>query len=577
MTSLKRLRAWASAILRRSRMESDMDAELRFHIQAYADDLIRDGASSDEALRRARLAFGGVDRAKDECRDARGVSLIDSLIQDIRYGARILRKNPGFTVVAVLTLGLGIGANTAIFTVINSVLLNPLPYRDPEGLVVMWERTPQLPSMMVSYPDYLDWKAQNHVFEEIAVFNRYQSFNLTGRGRPERIAGGRATANLFSVLGVRPAIGRGFLAEEDRPGAERVAMLTDGLWKRLFGSDPSIVGQSITLSGEGYTVVGIFAPEMQFAGVDLWVPLGDFVNKDLLIRANHNGLTALGRLGAGVTLDQARGEMDAIAHDLELRYPDSNAQQGIDYLLLTEATVGAIRPAFQILLVAVGFVLLIACANVANLMLGRSSARARETAVRQALGAGRGRLIRQFMTESVLLAIAGGALGVLMAFWGVRLLVKAQPPRIPRLSAVHIDGRVLLFTAALALLTSMLFGVLPALRATRTGMNRSLKEGGRAAGRMRERLRSSPVWSEVALAVMLLVGAGLMMRSFWALRSVDRGFRTDSVMVARVSLPPASYPWMKVNSFYQELARRLAELPGVQSAGLTSYLPLSAD
>src|SRR5215470_708611 len=237
MTSLKRLRALAGAILRRSRMESDMDAELRFHIQAYADDLIRDGVSSDEALRRARLAFGGVDRAKDECRDARGVNLIDSLIQDVRYGARMLWKNPGFTVVAVLTLGLGIGANTAIFTVINSVLLNPLPYRDPDRLVLMWERTPQLPSMMVSYPDYLDWKAQNHVFEDIAVYNRYQTFNLTGSEHPERIAGGRATANLFSVLRVQPALGRGFLPEEDRPGKGRVAVLTDALWRRLFGSD----------------------------------------------------------------------------------------------------------------------------------------------------------------------------------------------------------------------------------------------------------------------------------------------------------------------------------------------------
>src|SRR5262245_57316947 len=426
MTSLNRLRAWARAILGRSRMESDMDTELQFHIQSYAEDLMRGGLSRTEALRRARLAFGGLDRAKEECRDARGVNLIDSLIQDVRYGARMLRKSPGFTLVAVMTLGLGIGANTAIFTVINSVLLNPLPYRDSDRLVMMWERTPQLPSMMVSYPDYLDWKQQNHVFEDIAVFNRYQAFNLTGRDRPERIAGGRATANLFSVLGVRPAIGRGFLAEEDEPGAERVAVLTDGLWKRLFGSDPTIVGQSITLSGESYTVVGILAPEMQFGGVELWVPLGDFVNRDLMNRANHNGLAALGRLGSGVTLDQARADMDSIAHALEVQYPDSNAQQGINYLVLTEATVGAIRPALQILLVAVGFVLLIACANIANLMLGRASARARETAVRQSLGAGRGRLIRQFMTESLLLAIAGGALGLGLAFLGVRLLVKGQ-------------------------------------------------------------------------------------------------------------------------------------------------------
>jgi putative ABC transport system permease protein len=553
-----------------------MDAELRFHIEAYADDLIRAGVPDDEARRHARLAFGGIDRAKEECRDARGINPVDGVIQDVRYGARMLGRNPGFTAVAVLSLGLGIGANSAIFTVINSVLLSPLPYTEPERLVLMWERTPQFSHMMVSYPDYLDWKAQNHVFEDIAVYNRFETFNLTGKDRPKRIAGGRATANLFSVLGVRPALGRGFLPEEDRPGGGRVAVLTDGLWKRLFGSDAKAVGQDIALNGESYTIVGILAPEIQFGNVELWVPLGDFVNQNVLKRANHNGLVALGRLGASVTLDQARAEMDGIAHGLELQYPDSNAQQGINYHLLTEVVVGNIRPALRILLVAVGFVLLIACANIANLMLARSSSRCREIAVRAALGARRARLARQFLTESLLLAIAGGAFGLLLADLGIGLLRQAAPPGIPRLSQIHIDSRVLLFTAGVALLTSLLFGVLPALRASRVEMSGSLKDGARTAGRMRERLRSSLVISEVALAGMLLIGAGLLIRSFWALWSVDRGFRTDGVMVARISLPPALYPERaRISAFYQELSTRLAALPGVEFAGLTSYLPLS--
>jgi putative ABC transport system permease protein len=578
MTTLKRLRAWLSAILGRSRMERDMDTELSFHIQAYADDLILSGVPREEALRQARLAFGGVDRAKEECRDARGVNLLDGLIQDARYGARMLRKNSIFTAVVVVTLGLGIGANAAIFTVINSVLLNPLPYGEPERLVLMWERTPKLASMMVSYPDYLDWKAQNHVFEDIAVYNRYQTFNLTGRDRPERLAGGRATTNLFTVLGVQPALGRGFLPEEEGPGGARVAILTDALWKRLFVSDPNVVGQNITLSGQSYTVVGILPPAIQFGGVELWVPLGEFVNDNVLKRANHNGLTALGRLSPGVTLDQARADMDAIAHGLELQYPDSNAQQGINYRLLTEVVVGGIRPALRILWEAVGLVLMIACANVANLMLARSSSRRRETVVRAALGARRMRLVRQFLIESLLLAASGGAFGLFLAWLGIRLLVKAEPPGIPRLSQIHIDSRVLMFTAGIALLTPLIFGVLPAARATRVDSSGSLKEGGRTAGRIRERLRSGLAISEVGLAVMLLIGAGLMIRSFWALRSVDRGFQPDSVMVARINLPPAVYPdRARISAFYEQLSRRLESLPGVEYVGLTSYLPLSVD
>jgi putative ABC transport system permease protein len=578
MISIKRLRAWLGATMGRSRMESDMDTELRFHIQAYADDLISSGVAPEEAARQARLAFGGVDRAKEECRDARGVNLVNSLIQDLRYGARVLRKNPGFTAVVVITLGLGIGANAAIFTVMNSVLLNPLPYPEPERLVLMWERTPKLSNMMVSYPDYLDWKQQNQSFEDIAVYNRFQTFNLTGRERPERIAGGRATANLFTVVGVQPALGRGFLPEEEGPGGRRVAILTDALWKRLFGSDPNVVGQDITLSGQIYTIVGILGPEMQFGSVELWVPLGDFVNENVLKRGNHNGLVALGRLNAGVTFDRARADMDAIARGLELQYPDSNAEQGINYRLLTEAVVGSIRPALRILLVAVGLVLLIACANIANLMLARSGSRRRETVVRAALGAGRMRLVRQFLIESLVLAMSGGVFGLLLAWWGIRLLVRAAPPGIPRLSQIHIDSRVLLFTAGISLLTSVIFGVLPAVRTSRVEMAGSIKDGGRTAGRIRERLRSGLAVSEVALAVMLLIGAGLMIRSFWALRSADRGFQPSGVMVARISLPQAVYPQRaKISAFYQELSRRLAQLPGVQYAGMTSYLPLSVD
>ena len=503
---------------------------------------------------------------------------METLIQDVRYGVRVMRKRPWFTAVVVLTLALGIGANTAIFSVVNAVLLRPLPYRNAERLVwVSGNVRGGTNRASVSPPDYVDYRAQNTVFEEFAASTSVPfPVNLTGAGEPERLTGSRVTANYFRAFGVEPALGRGFGADEERAGPTPVAVLSDGLWLRRFGGDPSVVGKTLTLDGKAVTVVGIAPPEFQYpAGAELWLPL-DFDDPEMKIRAAHF-LRPIGLLKNGVTIEQAKAETDLIARRLEEQYPETNERWSLNLVPLEEQVVGGVRTSLWVLLGAVGFVLLIACANVSNLMLARAAARRRELALRTALGASRWRVARQQLVESVLLSLAGGALGLLLAVWGVDVLAALGAGDIPRSREIGVDGRVLAFTAALSVLTGLAFGLLPALRASRPDLNEVLKDAGRGtSGPGRGRVRSALVVSEIALSLVLLIGAGLLVKSFVGLLSVNPGFDPASVLTLRINLARARYPKPEqAEAFFGDLQRRVAGLPGVEAAGMVSELPLS--
>ncbi|MDQ3805913.1 MAG: ABC transporter permease [Acidobacteriota bacterium] len=496
-----------------------------------------------------------------------------TLFNDIRYGARTLWKTPGFTGVAVLALALGIGANSAIFSVVNSVLLRPLPYRDPDRLVFVMENFQQQDSS-VSYPNFADWREQNRVFEQLAA-SRVTSFNLTGAGEAERLQGRMVTANFFHTLGVAPAAGRDFAPEEDRPGGEAVAVLSHGFWQRRFGGDPSVVGRRLLLNGQSHTVIGVAPAGFEYySPVDLFVPLGSWTHPAMSERGSHPSIYAVGRLKQGVTLEQARAEMGAIMERLGAEYPLTNQGHGVTLVPVYENVVGDVRPPLMILLGAVAFVLLIACANVANLLLARASARRKELAVRIALGATRGRIVRQLLSESVLLALLGGALGLLLALWGTDLLTSMIPEGIPRLQETSVNGRVLGFTLLVSLLTGIAFGSVPALQASKPDLNDTLKEGGRGSTGRRSRARSAFVVAEVALALVLLVGAGLMIKSFAEVRRVEAGFNPQKLLTAQMSLSAEKYPGAKALAFLDELQRRIGALPGVESAAFSNGLPI---
>ncbi|MGH8629557.1 MAG: ABC transporter permease, partial [Burkholderiales bacterium] len=500
---------------------------------------------------------------------------METLWQDLKYGARQLLRSPGFTVVAVLTLALGIGANTSIFSVVNGVLLRPLAYDDPDRIIVVWGKHPQIGREAASLPDFVDWRAQNSSFESMAGAAR-RFLTLTGGDEPERLLATLVTGDFFEVLRVRPILGRGFLPEEDRPGAGRVVLMGHGLWQRRFGSDPNIVGRTLTLNGELYTVVGVAPPHLQLlSSTELWAPLA----RDPAPAERRNDfLFVAGRLKPGVTLEQARADMVAITARLEQQYPTTNTGWSADLVPLHEQIVGGVRTSLLVLLGAVGFVLLIACVNVANLMLARAGTRGREIAIRTALGAGRLRLVRQLLTESLLLAVLGGGVGLLLAVWGVAALASVSVPGIPRLGDVQVDATVLGFVALLSVLTGILFGLVPALQAARPDVNASLKEGGRGdAGSLgRHRFRSALVVAEVALSLVLLIGAGLMIRSIHRLANLQTNFNRDHLLTLQLTLPQKRYPGAaELGVFYQQLLERVRALPGVSSATTLTPLPLT--
>ncbi len=565
------------ALLRRSEVEQELDEELRFHIEQQTEQNIRLGMNPEEARYAARKAFGGVEQAKERSRDARGVRWLEDLWQDLRYGARMLLKKPGFTLIAVVTLALGIGANTAIFSVVNAVLIRPLPYQEPDRLVILNEIPPGGGQFSIAPGNFADWRDQSGSFVGMAAF-RGMSLNLTGDGEAERLRGQRLSANCFALLGVKPALGRGFLPEEDQPEHNQVVMLSHGLWQRRFGGRPDLVGKMLTLDGNGYTVIGIMPSDFRFfADTEVWIPLALTLQE----RASHDkhDFSAIARLKPNVSLEQAQAEMSALAGRLAAQYPKSNADWGIRLTSLRDWVVGPLQPVLLALLGAVVFVLLIACANVANLLLARSAARQKEVAIRAALGASRLRVARQLLTESLLLGVVGGVIGLLLAVWGVHLLSSLTPAGLG-VETVAIDGRALGFTFMISVLTGLLFGLAPAMQATSPNLTESLKEGGRSGseGGGRNRTRSLLVIAEVALSLVLLIGAGLMIKSFTRLFQVNPGFQSKGLLTMQFFLPKSKYS-ERTNqaAFFQQLTEKITTLPGVASVGAASTLPFKID
>jgi len=479
---------------------------------------------------------------------------VQNLLQDLRYGFRTLLKHRSFTFIAIFTLALGIGANTAMFSVVNAVLLRPLPYNDPARLVTIWEESPDrgLYQIPVSYANLRDWVDQNQSFEQISAYT-FINRNLTGAGEPARLLGVRSSANLFSLVGATPMLGRAFLPGEDNEGAARVVILAHVLWQSRFNSDPGIVGKSITLNNQNYTVVGVMPASFQFPvgfgylgkvindPVELYVPLSPTTGE---LRRGNYSFFAIGRLKSGISIDQARADMTTIERRLEQQYPEGNSGIGISLVLTQEQTVKEIRPALLVLLGAVVFMLLIACANIANLLLARAAARQKEIAIRTALGSNRLRILRLLLTESLMLSLAGGALGLLLAYWGTDVLVALAPDNVPRLNEVGVDARVFVFTLAVSLITGLLFGLIPAIHAAKPNLNEGLKEGskgsmGSAAGK---RTRNALVAVEVALSLVLLIGAGLMIKSFVRLQQTNLGFNPNQVLTVDLALSQSRYP-----------------------------------
>ena len=501
--------------------------------------------------------------------------------QDFRYGLRMLRKSPTYTLAAILALGLGIGANTTIFSVINAVLLQPLPYKDPDRLVRLYEsQLPQFATVPVTRPDFLDWKERQRVFERIVAYSGGSgtSVNLTGVDRPERLSICPSTDGMFALLGIAPILGRDFLPEEDQPGRNNVLILSNSFWQRRFASDPGVIGRTVLLNGEPHIIVGVMPP-FRFlkpfgGGLDGWVPMALVRNENQ--RFSH-AVHVVARLKPGVSLDQARAEMASISAQIEKEHPRNYGKVAAVLIPVFEDLSGYLRKPMALLLAAVGFVLLIACANVANLLLARGATRFREVSIRATLGAGRLRLLRLLLTESLILGVSGGMVGLLLALWGVDLLGHARGIGIPRLDRVAIDNRVLAYTAGISILTSLVFGLVPALQLSGAALHESLKESGprAAGGRSSSRLRGILVVTETALALILLIGAGLTIRSVNRLLAVDIGIRTERLLAVELNLPRARYgKYDQLLRFWNDLEARVNGLPGVKAAGATQKLPL---
>ena len=562
-------------LFRKERGDSELEAELGAHLDALTAENIRRGMNENEARHSARREFGGVEQTKELYRERRGLPLLETLLQDIRFGARSLTKNPGFTIVAVLTLALGIGANAAIFSVVDAVLLRPLAYKDADRLVTILHEGHD----PVAVANYIDWRDQSRSFAAMGAAD-YWSANLSGVDSPEHVLGLKVTQSLLPMLGVQPLVGRLFAVGEDQKGAEHEVLLSYGLWQRRFGGDLNVLGKSITLDGESYTVVGVMPRAFKFAPfwatrAEMWVPnaFGDRIHN-----RGGNSLRIFARLKPEVVLSQARAEMATITARLEQKFPGTN--RDVMVTPLKENVIGQVKAPLLMLLGAIGFVLLIACANVAHMLLARSAGRQKEIAVRTALGAPRTRVIRQLLTENLLLTSLGAIAGLLLAVWGTRALVTLSPANIPRVDTVTIDARVALFLLGVTALTGVMFGLAPAMRASSINLTDTLKDGGRGGsdGLQRNRLRSFLVASEFALALILLIGAGLMIRSFFVLQSIDPGFNPNRVlsMVVSVAGTQEAEPHRRA-IFYKQLIERVRALPGVEAAGGINHLPLAGD
>jgi predicted permease len=528
--------------------------------------------------------MGGVEQVKERVREVKMGLTVETIWQDLRYGARVLLKKPGFTAVVVLTLALGIGANAALFSVVNGVLLNPLPYPQPDQLVTLHASKPNFETGSISYPNFRDWQKENQTFSAMAI-SRGFSFSMTGTGGAERVSAQLITSDYFSLLGVEPAVGRNFAPGEDEIGATAVALISAGFWQRKLASAPDVLGKSLTLDDKSYTIIGVIPASFKSlsgnpTGVDVYVPIGQWSHPALQNRGVGLGIHGIGRLKPGVTIEQAQADLDRVSRNLAAAYPATNTSIGAKVISLKERLVGDIRAILLMLLGAVGFVLLIACLNVSNLLLARSTGRAREFAIRAALGAGRWRLLRQLLTESMLLALAGGGLGLIVASWGTKAALGVLPTAVPRAEEVGLDARVLLFTLAISLLTGIVSGLAPALKTSQWHLPDTLKESGRGASTVRVRTQGVLVAVEMALALVLLIGAGLMIRSLNALWNVDTGFRPDNVLTFGLSLPPSMKTASPeaIRATLRELNDKLSSMPGVQAVSFSwGSTPLQSD
>jgi putative ABC transport system permease protein len=569
-------------LVRRGKFARELEDEMRLHREMKEKELIADGVEAREARYAANRQFGNAMNLRERG-DACGWRWLEEGLRDLVFSLRMFVKSPGFSLTAILMLAFGIGLSTAIFSVVNVVLLRPLPYQDADRLVTVWgyDRSKGFDTDLVSYPDFTDWKNQSHVFESMAA-STDAMYTMTGAGEPAAIIGYQFSPEYFDVLGVAPALGRTFLPDEIEPGKNHVVVLSNHLWKERFGGDRSIAGRSVTLDGAPYTVVGVMPPSFQYpSSTELWTPLT--ISPEFADDRGVRFLRVMARRKQGVTLEQARTEMDTIAARMKNEYPNTNKDQDVSLVDLRTLTTGDIRPALLILLSAVGLVLLVACANVANLLLSRGVTRRKEMAIRAALGGSRLRMMRQLLTENILLGLVGGALGVALAYRGAGALVGMFPTtianlNIPQVEDIPIDGWVLSFALLASLSTAVMFGLLPALEASRTSPNEFLKEGGRSetGGSQGRRLRSALVISEIALSLILLAAAGLMIKSFRYLINGDLGFRPDHVLTLRMLLPGYKYKTdMQRLEFGNEVVARLGALPGVESVGTVTFLPLS--
>jgi predicted permease len=567
-------------------VDADLDQEVHSHLEMLAEENRRTGMSHEEAQRAARIELGGIEQVKQQVREQRLGNWLHSIYSDCRYGLRQLRNSPGFTLVAVLTIALGIGANTALFSVVNGVLLNPLPYPHPEQLVEVAAKSPPFSESSISYPNFLDWEKENHSFESLGGY-RMMELNLTGAGPAQSLKGMQVSADFFPLLGIKPVIGRNFTADEDKRGTAPVVMLSYGLWKTKFAGSPAILGQSLTLNGSAYRIIGVVpadfyfcCEEINFRPGDAYTPIGSWDNPNLYDRGDHMGIYAVGRLKAGMTIDLARADMDRVAQNLASQYPDVDKDEGVWIMPLKQRMVQEVKFLLLVLLVAVGFVLLIACANVANLLLARSTARTREFAIRSVLGATRRRVLRQLLTESLLLSLTGGGLGLLLAAWETQAGLKTLPRSLPLANQVHLDSRVLFFTLGISILAGALFGLAPALKTWRSDLLHPLKEGGRGTSSTRHRMQAAFVVLELALAVVLLIGAGLTLRSFVSLWSVNPGFNPKNVLTFSVSVPASNAHETadEIRANTRRLTATVASVPGVQFASVTDGAqPMNGD
>ena len=581
MKALRALLSRIAGLFGREHRDAELEDELQSVLQMHIDDNLRAGLTPEEARRRALIKLGGMDQVSEAYREQRGVPVLETMAQDVRFAVRGMRKNPGFTAIALVTLGLGIGANTALFSVVNGVLLNPLPYPNPEQLVILFGKTKQFEHASVSYPNYLDWEKQSHSFSSMAAF-RGENFNVTGQDEPERLQGYMISSTFFSTLGVSPILGRVISAQEDMAGGPPAALIGEGLWKRKFGASASVLGRTMVLNGTGYAIVGVVSASFRLYSGDnpeVYVPIGQWTDPTFRDRTVGMGMGVIARLKPNVTLEQARADVENVARDLAVAYPQADTGLSIGVLRLKDDLVDDIRGTLLVLLAAVGFVLLIACTNVANLLLARSTGRSREFAVRSALGASQLRLIRQLLTESALLGVIGGALGLVLAAQGTKFVLAAVPQALPRAQEISIDSHVLVFTFGASLLAGILFGLVPALRLWHTNLQQTLREGGRGTSGTRQRTQNAFVIAEMAIALVLLVGAGLMIRSLAVLWGVNPGFDPHNVLTFSVTTPPS----VTRNPAQTRVAMRhlhdaVRNTPGVQAASLTDgALPMDGD